>query len=120
MHMPAIGRLAELCPEEWNLWAETSLQVEPETVKQAAGVFDHFLVDLKTADPEIYRAYTGGSVDLVLEKLKLLLELAGPEKITLRIPRIPGFADEDSCKASEEIVRAMGITDIDRLIYRTK
>lgn len=100
--------------------AETSLQAEPETVRQAAGVFDHFLVDLKTADPEIYRAYTGGSVERVLENLKLLLELAGPHRITLRIPRIPGFAPEADCKATERVVRAMGITDIDRLIYRTR
>lgn len=118
LHMPAIARLAEICPDEWSMWAETSLQVDRETVIQAANVFDHFLVDLKTADPEIYRAYTGGTLDRVLENVKLLLDLVGPDRITLRIPQIPDFATEDDCKASEEIVRAMGITDIDRLIYR--
>lgn len=117
MHMQGIARLAQLCPDSWTLWAETSLYVRPEQIILAQQVFHHFLVDIKTTDPEIFRAYTGADPGLVLSNLKLLLDLAGPDRITVRLPRIPGYVTEQSRSASAEVLQAMGIRDLDYLNY---
>ena len=116
LHTGALSRFAALCPEEWSLWAETSLHVPEDNLVPAAEIFDHFIVDIKTADPGIYRRYTGGDSGLVLKNLKRLLALAGPERITVRIPVIPGYAEEASRSASEKRIRDLGVTRIDYLI----
>lgn len=117
LHMKEIAAFAELCPGGWSLWAETSLAVPWEQVALAARVFDHFLVDIKTTDPEIYRTYTGGDPELALGNLRQLLSLAGPERVTVRLPEIPGFTTREHLQDSETVLRAMGVRDIDYLVY---
>lgn len=117
LHIRAIARLVSLCPAAWSMWMETSLCGTGEQITEAARVIDHFLVDLKTADPEIYRSYTGGDGTIALNNLKLLLELVGPERITLRLPLIPGFAGETSRQASAEAAKKLGIRNFDYLTY---
>ena len=120
LHIKALSRFASLCPDSWTLWAETSLQVPEASAARAADIFDHFIVDVKSMDPDIYFRYTGGSIDPVLKNLKLLLELAGPDRITVRVPVIPGYADARSRRASEDNLRALGIRNIDHLVYTTQ
>ena len=52
------------------------------------------------------------------ENLKLLVQLAGAERITVRLPLIPGYVTAQDRSASAEAVRALGITDIDYLTYQ--
>ena len=54
LHMDFYDALRPLCPS-WHFTAETSLHVPPETVERAARLFDAFIADVKTLDPEIYR-----------------------------------------------------------------
>lgn len=118
LQVQALAKFKELCPDSWSLWAETSLQVPAEQVTLAAKIFDHFLIDIKSTDYEIYRRYTGGGdVSLVLENLKLLLALLGPERITVRLPLIPGFVTEEDRRISAETLGALGIRNIDYLVY---
>lgn len=118
LHVQALAKFKELCPDSWSLWAETSLQVPAEQVTLAAKIFDHFLIDIKSIDYEIYRRYTGGGdISLVLENLRLLLALLGPERITVRLPLIPGFVMANDRRASAETLQAMGIRNIDYLQY---
>ena len=119
MHMDALRELADCCPNEWSLWMETSLYGEETSVRRAAERCDHFIVDVKSTDPEVYRRYTGGDVRVVLRNLELLLGMVGPERITVRLPVIPGFADEASRNASGETLRKMGIVNLDHLTYFT-
>ena len=99
MHMRGIRDFAGLCPEEWKIFAETSLYVPQEYVKQAA-------------------AY-GGSVDVMMKNLELLLELAGPERIKVRIPEIPGYVDRALQEESYRIVKGMGVENIELFRYIT-
>lgn len=120
LHIKAIAELVRLCPKEWSVWIETSLYADVDAVRQAAELFDHFIVDIKTLDSEIYHRYTGGVGAVAYENLKHLLHLVGPERITVRVPEIPGFVDKKAQAESVRTLQALGITDIDTFCYSTK
>ncbi len=107
-----------LCGDEWHLCAETSLAVPRELVVIAAGCIDHFYVDCKDTNPEIYRRYTGWDNALMLQNLELLLALVGPERITVRLPLIPEFNTREDRAASREKLSGMGIEKFDCFSYR--
>ena len=108
----------EICGEKWHLCAETSLAVPPENVKIAAGCIDYFYVDCKDTNPEIYRCYTGKDNDLMLRNLEALLELVGPERITVRLPLIPEYNAEEDRQKSLELLKQIGIERFDCFPYR--
>lgn len=119
LHIAALEAFRALCPPQWNFWVETSLQVPRETVLRAAAAFDHFLVDLKTMDPEVYRAYTGREQGAVLENLLALGDAAGRERIHIRLPLIPGYVDEALWEKGRRELEKLGFRDIERFTYRT-
>ena len=89
-------------------------------VRIAAACIDHFYVDVKETNPEIYRAYTGQENEKVLENLQLLLSLVGPERITVRLPLIPGYNTEEDRQTSQRLLMQMGITSFDCFTYQTQ
>ena len=117
MHIKGISGFAELCPDEWKICAETSLYVPQEHVRQAARHIELFIVDIKSTDADIYKKYTGGSVNVMMNNLKILLELAGPERIFVRIPEIPGYADRIMQEESYRIMKDIGIKNIELFRY---
>ena len=120
LHIEKIQEFRNVCPNSWTFWVETSLQAEEEEIRTAADVFDHFIVDIKTTDPDIYRAYTGGDGTRAIRNLKLLLELVGSDRITVRVPLIPGYVDEVTRRDSADLLKNMGIRDLDFLTYFQK
>lgn len=110
----------EICGPAWHLCAETSLAVSWEKVQTAAKCIDHFYVDCKDTDPAIYRRYTGQDNALMLENLKKLLALVGPDRITVRIPLIPDFNTEENQLRSRAMLEEMGITQFDLFTYIKK
>ena len=119
LHIQALEEFAALCPDGWALWTETSLNVPRETVERAAGIFRHFIVDIKTTNPEIYRAYTGGDLEPALQNLLYLRDTLGPESITVRVPRIPEFTDKNQVAESAQWLRSQGFEKLDLFTYRT-
>ena len=109
-----------VCGNEWHLCAETSLSVAWENVALAAECIDHFFVDCKDTDPDIYHRYTGQDNSLMLENLERLLALVGPDRITVRIPLIPDFNTEDDQQRSKQRLEKMGIRNFDLFTYKTK
>lgn len=107
-----------LCPREWRIFAETSLAVPPEELAFAIPCVDHYFADVKDTDPEIFRAYTGSGNAQVMTNLRRLLGAVGPERITVRLPLIPGFNSDRDRDRSEESLRAMGLRHFDRFEYR--
>ena len=49
--------------------------------------------------------------------LKRLLEAAGPERVTVRVPLIPEFNTPEDRERSAERLRAMGVTRLDLFEY---
>ena len=117
LHAGFISRFRELCPPEWKVRAETSLAVPPELLEEALTSVDGFIVDCKDMDPELYRRYTGGDAALMQRNLKRLLEAAGPERVTVRVPLIPEFNTPEDRERSAERLRAMGVTRLDLFEY---
>ena len=118
VHADFIAAFRTVCPREWHLCAETSLHVPADNVRTAAGCVDHFFVDVKDTDPEIYRAYTGRDNQTVLENLSLLLSLTGPDRVTVRVPLIPGYNDEAARERSLSLLYSMGVTHTDCFTYK--
>ena len=110
----------KLCGEKWHLCAETSLWVSEAQVRIAAACIDHFYVDVKDTEPEVYRSYTGQENKKVLENLQLLLSLVGPERVTVRLPLIEGYNTEEHRRKSKERLAAMGVAMFDCFTYQTE
>ncbi len=55
---------------------------------------DLFLYDIKHADPQVHRKFTGVSNEKILHNFSQILSRVGSERIIPRIPVIPGFNDD--------------------------
>ena len=111
-----IRDLRDLCDSDMTIVVETSLYVPYDNIDRAADMVDHFYVDVKTMDEEIYKAYTGGNLNLVKENLERLLQYRR-EDVTVRIPRIPDFAGRESQLWSKEILQKAGARHFDLFDY---
>lgn len=120
LQAPFLADFRKICGENWHLCAETSLWVTQAQVRIAAACIDHFYVDVKDINPEIYRAYTGQENEKMLDNLRLLLSLVGPERITVRLPLIPGCNTEEDRQTSQRLLTQMGITNFDCFTYQTQ
>ena len=110
-----IVRFRALC--DWKIDLETALNVPPGKVGTLMEVVDHFFIDIKDMDPEVYRSYTGKDNALVLENLHILASRA--DDCTLRLPLIPGYNTDAHRDRSEAVLREMGFTQFDRFNYKT-
>lgn len=119
LHSEFLQEFRLICGTEWHLCVESSLSVSWEKVQAADGCIDRFYVDCKDTDPAIYRRYTGQDNALMLENLRKLVALIGPERITVRVPLIPGFNTEEDRLRSRARLEAMGITHFDLFTYKT-
>lgn len=118
LYSQAIKEIAALKEKEFSLYVETSLQVPRKNLREVIGVVDRYIVDIKSTDPQIYHAYTGGELESVMDNLSYLLKEVGPERILARIPQIPDFTDRESQLESKALLRAMGIRHLDLFTYR--
>ncbi len=113
-----LKKFRELCGRDWRLCAETSLAVPEENLRLAANIFDSFFIDCKDTNPDIYFRYTGKSNEGMLKNLSLLASLVPKERITVRLPLIPGFNSDRDREKSETLLRSLGIIHFDRFTYR--
>lgn len=103
---------------DWKITIETSLNVPKVFVEVLEGIVDHWIVDIKDMNPDIYKAYTGKDNLQVITNLLHLIDRKA--KITVRVPLIPSFNTEADVEKSMAILRKMGINDIDRFSYIIK
>ena len=108
-----------ICGTDWHLCAETALNVPWENVARVADCIDHFYIDCKDTDPDIYLRYTGQDNARMLDNLRRLLEIADPERITVRVPLIPGFNTEEDQIRSRNLLQNMGVVNFDLFTYKT-
>jgi len=118
LHSDFISNFMDIAPKEWSFIVETSLAVPQENISLIANRIDTFIVDIKSMDPDIYRKYTCGDLDLVKSNLSYLLESLGPERIRVRVPTIPGYADISSQERSISVLRDIGIRNIEAFKYK--
>ena len=105
-------------PKSWNYWMETSLSVPWRNIEPLLGKVDKFVVDIKSMNSDIYLRYTGQDNKQVIQNLIKLIEFAGSEHIMVRVPYIYGYTTVDDQKETENLVRELGITQIDCFNYK--
>ena len=120
LHSRFISDFIDIAPASWNYIVETSLSVPFENIAALADKIETFVVDIKSMDTNIYRDYTGVELEVALYNLVSLIKLVGTDRIIVRVPVIPGYADEKSQALSIEKLNNLGITQIDPFTYRTK
>ena len=118
LHTGFIAQFRKIIPQEWHIYAESSLNVPEKNVYEAAEITDHFFIDIKDTNPDIYRAYTGVDNKTALSNLSVLLKAVGADRITVRIPLIPEYNTDEDRQRSVILLRDMGITEIDLFKYK--
>ncbi len=108
--------------KNWRFVAETSLAVLEENLalllseKGEMPLVSEWIVDVKDMDPVIYERYTRLSPGRMRKNLEVLAARC-PELVTVRVPLIPSYNTPEDCARSEEILREMGFSRIDRFAY---
>ena len=120
LHSRFISDFIDIAPTTWNYTVETSLSVPFENVEQVINKISHFVVDIKTLDKDKYHSYTSAHLDLAKQNLISLLKIVGKERITVRVPTIPGYVNIDSQNKTIAELRAIGIDSIDAFSYKIK
>lgn len=114
--------IADFCkrrPMEWRIYVETSLNVERRAVEAVAPYIDHYYIDVKDMNPDIYRRYTSIDSRRVLENLRWLAGHVDLQKVTVRLPLIPGYNTQEDRDRSRQQLEAMGFQDFDCFEYIT-
>lgn len=101
----------------WSINIETSLYCDPAEILKLTDDIDHWFVDIKDMNPEIYKRYTGGDIWTMLENLQVLIKNVSVEKITVRVPRIKQYNTEDDIQESVHKLEEMGFINIDVFDY---
>lgn len=113
-----IIELKKLCGDKWKITLETCLHCSYYTIRILRSVVDHWIVDIKSLNPFIYRKYTG-VMSGVLQHLHSLRELVPQDKVTIQIPRIPdNNNDENLDNDIEKIKQRFGFTKFSKTEYK--
>ncbi len=118
VHARFIEAFRAICPPEWHFTAESCLSIDPDLIPIAARAVDAFFIDIKDTSPAVYKAYTGVDHTLAMQNLAALLALVGPDRITVRVPRIPGYNTEADVDASVRRLHDMGLSRLDLFTYK--
>lgn len=117
LHAAFIKEFRRLCPKEWYLTAETSLNVSSELLETALEAVDAFIIDIKDMNPQIYESYTGRGNAQVIANLKRLRKELSKKQIKIRVPHIPSYNAPEDMKTSVEKLKEMGFMDIEVFPY---
>lgn len=117
LHYKFISEFSQKYGKDWNITVETSLYVPVDNILESLGYIDNYIVDCKTLNAEIYRKYTGHSIDLMFYHLKLLLGTVDRSKIVVRMPLIPNYNDEEQQEKDIQYLKSIGVENIDKFNY---
>ena len=112
-----IKEFRELCGTQWQIVAETCLNVPFKNLQALDPILDGYIVDIKDMNPEIYKVYTGKDNALVMSNLQWLLQHGEPNRIMVRVPHIPDFNTDEDVERSKEHLEKMGVMSIDEFQY---
>ena len=115
-----ISGFRKVCEPGLSLYVETSLNVDTSYVEKVIDSVDVFYVDIKSTDPDIYRSYTGGELEVVMKNLKYLLDNKSPESVIARIPMIEGYNTIDMQSDSKYLLQSIGVNRFDLFSYITE
>lgn len=113
-----IKEFKKLCEDRWKITLETCLRCSYNTIAELNDVVDHWIVDVKSLNPYIYESYTG-KISGVQQHLSSLKKLVPIDKVTIKVPVIPGFSNEEDVNSDiNEIKERYGFHDVKRTVYK--
>ena len=115
-----IKEFISYCGEQWNITIETSLNVPLKNIKALYSVINDYIVDIKDMNKQIYKSYTGKDNSWTIANLKWLVAQGKADKIRVRVPAIPNFNTEKDIEKSIDILKDIGIQEIDKFSYTKK
>lgn len=118
LHPDFILRFHELCADRWKITVETSLNVPLSSLQAVNPIVNHYIIDIKDSNNEIYKAYTGKSNVQVWENLCWLSAHTNPAHVTIRVPQIPEFNTTEDIDRSIMKIRELGFALIDKFTYK--
>lgn len=113
-----IVSFCKLMPQEWRITIETSLNADRKHLEAVAPYIDHYFIDVKDMNSQIYRNYTSVDNRQVIDNLQWLAAHEDTQKITIRLPLIPDYNTEADINKSREQLEAMGFTNFDCFSYK--
>ena len=98
---------------------ETSGYFSPVLFRELTDLLELFIMDIKLAEEELHRIYTGVSNRQILENLDYLKQ--GKKPFIIRVPLIPGVNDtDDNLRHTAELLAdARGLEGVELLPYHT-
>ena len=112
----SIINFSKIKPEWMKINVETSLQVSKEAIVELIPHIDNWIIDIKTLDPELYKSYTNGNIDQMLENLHLIAK-SSADKCKIRIPIIPNYKSKDIALNEEEKIKKLGFKNTEVFNY---
>ena len=106
-----IVKFCQQRPMDWKIYIETSLNVERRHLEAVAPYINHYFIDIKDMNPDIYHRYTSINNTRVMENLRWLAEHEDLQKVTIRLPHIPEYNTQKDIEESRKKLEAMGFSD---------
>lgn len=113
-----IVSFCQLKPQEWQITVETSLNVDRKHLEAVAPYIDHYFIDVKDMNPQIYRNYTSVDNHQVIDNLHWLAAHGDTQKIIIRLPHIPDYNTEADIAESRKQLETMGYSNFDCFDYQ--
>ena len=89
---------------------ETCGYAPPEVLEQVASLVDHFYFDLKVLDPVAHESLLGRTNGPIMDSLQYLA-MVSPDKITIRVPVVPGYTDSpDNLQGIAGLLAFLGLS----------
>lgn len=106
-----IVEFAKLCPKEWNINIETSLNVPITQLEPLLNGRFSFIIDCKAMQPAIYKKYTGKDNEQVIYNLRQVIERVPKENYVVKVPRIPEYSTREDTQMSKKMLQELGVPE---------
>ena len=113
-----IDEFRRICNKQWKITLETCLRCSYGQISSLKSAVDYWIVDIKSYNSNTYKKYTEQD-SFLKQSLSSLSMLVPAENVTIKIPRIPGYNDnEDLDRVEEELKRQFKFTNIKQIEYK--
>lgn len=118
LHSQFITDFCQIADPRWTISLETSLNVPLEHLRRVFPYIDHYIIDVKDMNPDIYERYTLLSRDHLIANLRWLMSnIDDVSKVEVRLPHIPSYNTQSDVDHSRAMLEQMGITIFDEFDY---
>ena len=112
-----IREFRKICPSEWRINIETSLNVDIQHIEQTIGIIDQYIIDIKDSNPAIYKSYTGYDNNKVISNINYLCNNHLQNILHIRVPYIKGFNTQNDITKTIKLLNKLEIYDIECFEY---